>query len=879
MRGFMRFPAILLLAVIPAGAAAYEGDVRRRVVDGGTTQPILTKPPVLERFVPAHYPPSAEQRGLTAVVQMLVTIAADGSVSDAAVVQPVGDGFDEAALEAVRQFRFSPGEVDGAPSPVQIEYLYHFTLEARSPAPAPPPPAQSVLRGQLISRGSRARVQGAGIHCANAPKQEAISGEDGRFELIVSPGKCEIKVLANGFEPYQGRESLAPDETRQVTYHLVPRSGGYETVVRAERGRVEVARHTLERAEIQRIPGSFGDPIRVLQNLPGVARAPYVAGQLIVRGATPSETNTQMDGVSIPILYHLGGGPSVVNPEFLDRVDFYPGGFGARYGRAIGGIVDVSTRKGATDTLHGVFKLDPLDASAFLETPIGKNASVAGAIRRSYLDVLLPLFLSRDPNGGTLLVVPRYWDYQVRLDVGSLRPSDPRFGASSFYVMAFGANDLLRVVATGGGRNRDVSLDARTLFHRVKGDWTYRQGNFSSVFAPYVGYDSDNGTFGTAFAFQADVSRIGAREDLKVEWARWVTLRGGADVLFSHLSGSVQQPVLSGIQYRGFPGGQPGVESQRFKRSVNGFDGAVYLESDFNAGRLTVTPGVRATGARINGRDLNAIDPRLWIRYRLGELTRLKASLGLFSQAPNETAFENPPLGNPGLHFQRAFQSSAGFEQKFGTVWSADVVGYFNRRYDVAVSPGRIIANDDGTITRDRFSNEGLGRAYGLELMLRHRLTENFSGWLAYTLNRSLVRRAGDDRYLLSSFDETHILALVASWQPGGNWVLGGRFRYVTGRPITPVRHPYDVYSADSNRFFATVGDERSSRLPSFRQLDLRIQKDFPFKSWTFSIYLDVQNVTNASNAEARIFDYRYRQVVIVPGIPILPLLGVKGSF
>src|SRR6202022_4053515 len=155
MRRFMRLLAILLLAVIPAGAAAYEGDVRRQVVDGGTTQPILTKPPVLERFVPAHYPPSAEQRGLTAVVHMLVTIAGDGPVSDAAVVQPVGDGFDEAALDAVRQFRSSPGAVDGAPSPVQLEYLYHFTLEAHREEPPPLPRAQGLLRGQLISRGSR----------------------------------------------------------------------------------------------------------------------------------------------------------------------------------------------------------------------------------------------------------------------------------------------------------------------------------------------------------------------------------------------------------------------------------------------------------------------------------------------------------------------------------------------------------------------------------------------------------------------------------------------------------------------------------------------------------------------------------------------------
>ena len=59
----------------------------------------------------------------------------------------------------------------------------------------------------------------------------------------------------------------------------------------------------------------------------------------------------------------------------------------------------------------------------------------------------------------------------------------------------------------------------------------------------------------------------------------------------------------------------------------------------------------------------------------------------------------------------------------------------------------------------------------------------------------------------------------------------------------------------------------------------MRIQKDFLFQSWTLSIYLDVQNVTNTRNVEARVFDYRFRQALNVPGIPVLPLLGVKGSF
>jgi TonB family protein len=875
----MRTPAALLFALCAATAAGYEGEVRRYASDAGVVQPMLTKAPVLENSAPAKYPQEAQARGLTAVVRMLVTIAADGSVSEVRVVEPVGNGFDEAAADAVRLFRFSPGEVDGVPAPVQIEYVYHFTLESRPVEASAPPVAHARLTGQLIARGSRLRVPAALIQCAGGEGAQAVSDREGRFELSVPAGECAVRVTANGFEPFQRTEKLDGGETREVTYYLASKASEYETVVRAERERTEVVRHSLERVELQRIPGSFGDPIRALQNFPGVARVPFVAGQLIVRGATPSETSTQMDGVSIPILYHLGGGPSVVNSEFLDRVDFYPGGFGAKYGRAIGGLVDVATRKGARDTVHGVFKVDPLDASAFLEAPASRGVSIAAAVRRSYVDALLPLFLPKDANGGTLLVVPRYWDYQLRADLGSQLTRGRKPEGHTFYVMAFGSDDSLRVVASGGGRNRDVSLDAHTLFHRVKMDWSYRKGGFASELAPYVGYDSGNGTFGTTSAFQANVSTVGAREDLTFDIARWIKLRAGADALFSHLSGEAELPLIAGTQYRSFPGAQPSAETQSLSRRIDDFDGALYAEGDFKAGRLTVTPGARATRARIHGRELRTFDPRLWVRYQLLERTQLKGSAGMYSQAPNATDFENPPLGNPLLRFQKAFQTSAGVEQRFASHWFADAVAYYHRRYDMAVSPGRITANPDGSVTRERFSNDGLGRAYGLEFLVRHDVTRNFSGWLAYTLNRSLVRRAGGDDYRLSAFDETHILAVVATWRPGAHWELGGRFRYVTGRPITSTAHPYDAYSADTNRFYSTAGDELSSRLPAFRQLDLRAQKDFLFQSWTLSVYLDVQNVTNARNSEARIFDYRYREALLVPGIPILPLLGVKGSF
>jgi hypothetical protein len=103
--------------------------------------------------------------------------------------------------------------------------------------------------------------------------------------------------------------------------------------------------------------------------------------------------------------------------------------------------------------------------------------------------------------------------------------------------------------------------------------------------------------------------------------------------------------------------------------------------------------------------------------------------------------------------------------------------------------------------------------------------------------------------------------------------------RYVTGRPTTPLQHTFDRYDVDRNRFSGTFGDANSVRFKPFHQLDLRLEKSWLFQRWTLTAYVDVQNVYNASNVEATFYDYRYREQFEVPGIPILPVVGVKGSF
>jgi TonB family protein len=876
-----------LAGLLSLPAYAFEETGKYTEVDAGVHIPVLTKAPTLVTFVEAAYPQEAEKKGLTAAVKLLVTIGADGKVAEATVTGPAGEGFDEAALAAVKQFIFTPAEVDFAPAPVQIEYVYNFVLKPPEPdagtdlsdTGAPDAGAMAKLEGTLFARGSRGRVPAAIVKCDNAPERETYSNDEGVFSLEVPAGECLVRVVASDFEVFTTKEPLEPGETKEVKYYVLPKISGFQTVVRDQKEKKEVVRRTISRQEAQKIPGTFGDPIRVIQNFPGVARAPFGLGQLIVRGANPNQTLTFFDGVEIPLLFHLAGGPSVVNAEFLDKVDFFPGGFGARYGRAVGGVVDVSSRKGASDAWHGVAKVDLLDASLFVEAPITDGISVAAAARRSYIDALLPLVLPKDPQGGSLLVLPAYWDYQVRLDVGGKKGEKLQDGQSTFSLFAFGSDDQLRIVATGGGRNRDVSIDTHTTFHRIIGGWNYKFGNTTFKVTPYVGLDLAKVNFGIA-TLNADQWTAGVRADLGVEVNQYFTLRAGVDAFNQTLIGDAKLPLISGVQFISFPGADPKVGEQTFHEVINTFDGALYTEADFSIGPFTATPGVRVSHAYINGQVRDAVDPRLWLSLKLLESTTIKGSVGLYSQPPSGTSMQPPPLGNPNLTYERAFQTSLGVAHKFTDAINLDLTGFYNRRFDNIVSPGTRTVNPDGTVTTTTSANLGLGRAYGLEVMLRHEPTKfGLFGWIAYTFNRSEERRAGTtDDYIVSTFDQTHILTAVASYKLPWGFQIGARFRYVTGRPKSALIHEYDIYQADSNSYSATFGPARAARIKDFHQLDIRLDKDFVFKSWTLTAYIDVQNVYNQANVEASFFDYRFRVEYEVPGIPLLPVVGLKAS-
>src|SRR5262249_23819215 len=173
---------------------------------------------------------------------------------------------------------------------------------------------------------------------------------------------------------------------------------------------------TMRRDEIEPIPGSRGDVLSAAKTLPGIANTQGFGPQagIVVRGSSPADSRTFVDGFEIPLLYHLGGIQSVIPGEMIDDLVYSPGGFGVEWGKASGGMVNVITRRGAQE-LSGFADVSFVTASGMLHGPLGKDGSFAAAVRRSYVDAVIPLVVP-ESSSLSFTALPRYYDYQARAD-------------------------------------------------------------------------------------------------------------------------------------------------------------------------------------------------------------------------------------------------------------------------------------------------------------------------------------------------------------------------------------------------------------------------------------------------------------------------------
>jgi hypothetical protein len=166
------------------------------------------------------------------------------------------------------------------------------------------------------------------------------------------------------------RACRAPRPAEWICYSRARDAGLNETRVRARSEHPEETKETLTRTELMTVPGTVGDPLRVLMNMPGVARVPFGLGLLVVRGASPQDTGVFIAGEPIPVLYHFLAGPSVFTANLIEKIDFHPGGFRRALRAATSAApVDVTIRGDVGRTPHGAVDINLRDSAGVRRGP------------------------------------------------------------------------------------------------------------------------------------------------------------------------------------------------------------------------------------------------------------------------------------------------------------------------------------------------------------------------------------------------------------------------------------------------------------------------------------------------------------------------------
>jgi TonB family protein len=819
------------------------------------------KPPVLKRFVPAVYPPDAESAGIAGAVTLSIVIDETGKVGEVKVLDPgPHPGFAPAAVSAVKQFGFSPAEIGGRPAAVEISYRYEFVLKRAPPPPVPKEKPLS-LQGRIIERGTRAPVVAASIDADGAT---AETDTDGRFSLRGLPvGPVKIRVVSPAHHDLLVDEIIEPGKVKEVEYRMNRRRyGSFEAVVRGERERREVAVHEVSTNEITTVPGTQGDVLKVIQDFPGVARAPFGLGLLIVRGSAPQDTVVYMDGVQIPLLFHFLALTAVVNSDVISGLDFFPGNFSAYYGNAMGGAVEIHTRDPKHEW-HGAGHVDLYDGAAMVEGPVG-DGSFFLSFRRSWVDQVLKAVV---PSG--LTVAPVFYDYQAKY-VHSL------WGGQGS-VFAFGSSDALDILDSNTARV--LSFDSEIQFHRLAARW---QRGFAHSWRNDAvlsfGYDETDNEAVNAIKIDATTWSANLRDTLSYRPSDRFSLEMGTDSSLRYFSYDVTLPNF------GQPGaafGNGGLNANPPQNaSANGgwAQPGLFASATIALGsRWRIQPGLRFdSNSRIGSGASWWFDPRLSVYFTAGPRTVLKAGVGLYSEPPQPQAL-TARFGNPALTYQRSFQYSVGVDQKLPFQTDLEVTLYDKYMYQLVTETNAVSPMTGDALN---LSNLGKGRSYGVEMLLRRQIMRGFYGWAAYTLSRST--RLDDPSvdqygYHLYDFDQTHILTVIASYQTEHNWTFGTRLRYTSGDPYTPFVN--GIFNANNASYTCIPGNPDTARAPGFFQADARIDRRFVYDKWIFTGYLDVQNVTNRQNPEALFPNYNCQGYSTLTGLPIFPTLGLRAEF
>lgn len=737
-----------------------------------------------------------------------------------------------------------------------------------------------ILSGAVsLSGQSRARVSGfvrdgaSGELLIGATVVDTLSGAgaetdySGYFTIVASPGA----TLRFSFPGYR-KQYLPVADARDTLLNvaLEPTTAIDEVVVTVGRHKsADIS--TLSPGQLMGIPSIGGKPDvgRALQLLPGIGTQNEGSSVLLVRGGDPGHNMYLFDNIPVIHVNHLGGFFSVFNPEIINNIDVYKGGFPARYGGRLSSIVDITQREGNSSGTRGSFSIGLTDLSFTVEGPLTKNATFIVTGRKTLIDAIMALFTGVS-DSNYFIAFYGFHDLNGKL---TWKP-DAR---NTFSLNLYYGDDYLSY-----SNKRTNSADDKFRFANTWGNWLV-SGHWKSVISREIFASSS-----------ISYTRYRLREIQKY----WLTDDAGTQQFFGKTISSVDNAALkTELKYTPFNswtvafGGEATLSNYRpFSYSFNGKadrassilsgEGGLFVDNTVSFLRYsTLRVGARLAGyATKDFRDI-ALEPRVSASLgfgagqfmTLGYMNVNQYSHLLFTSGDIMNNEVWVPAGN-GIAPSRSEQYSAGWQGNFrGGMISAELVFYYKTMTDLATYREGFSNLPGDMDWRSKVETGGSGTAKGMELLI-NKNAGALTGFISYSLSNATRRYPGIDggREFVFDYDRPHRFAISANYKINDKLSVSATWTYMTGLPFTPAVGLTTIPPLSPGEDYEKAllyGERNSARMRDYHRLDVGLTYETLTKRnrravWNFSVY----NLYNRKNPYYYYYNTHGGDTVLRPG-------------
>lgn len=739
---------------------------------------------------------------------------------------------------------------------------------------------ESVIGAAVIVHRDSSRTSGGDI-------RGAISNKFGFYSIPgIAPGNYYITVRSIGYEAHRIPVTItAASSSQRIDLQLNQKKLKRNEIV-VEADRIPEQKTTVSTVEvstelIQRLPALGGevDIFRALQLLPGVKSVSEISSGLYVRGGSPDQNLTLLDGVIVYNPSHLGGFLSTFNSDAVQDIRLIKGAFPAEYGGRISSVLDMTMREGTKEKISGTVGLSLINARATVEGPITEDATFMLSGRRMYLDAVL-LALA-DPDS-----VPQYYFYDLNGKVNYRVSENDRIFLSGYFGRDVLNNapvepDLFEIDWGNATANlRWMHIASPQLFTNFS--LIYSNYNFSTLFMQRDARSSNSASF---------KSISGIRDYMLRGELQWFPsedhiIKAGTEVTEHRFRADASAEID---------------EFARIDRDptiLTSLDAAVYAQDEWQ-----ITPQLSSNlGLRLyyfeQGNYLR-VEPRASLAFKATDDITIKGAFSLGNQflhlitrndisLPTDVWFPSTANIKPA----EASQYVLAFEQLlFDREYLFTVEGYYKKMNNL------LEYKDTATLSLDvpleSSFTRGNGESYGVELFLQKRLGA-LTGWLGYTLawTRRTFPELNLGRTFYPRYDRRHDVSVVLTYQLGESWELGATWVYGTGQAYTMAtgNFEYDALVQEDRYYLDTRSDytERNGyRLPAFHKLDLNFTHSFKWFELPWQVSINIYNAYNHMNVFAQSLVTEYNEttgesetkIQQITLFPFIPTFGINVKF